>query len=83
MCSRLTTAQYNGLQTVDDYTNLYDGEWGPSSQPTGIDPGMLSNYTSVSIRCLVILIATITHPCPRTSCSACPACPSAHSRFVD
>lgn len=37
--------QYNGLQTLDDYTKLYDGEWQSSSSPTGQDPGMLTNYT--------------------------------------
>lgn len=30
---------------MDDYVELYNREWEPSSAPTGIDPGMLTNYT--------------------------------------
>lgn len=37
--------QYDGLKTLDDYTKLYDGEWQPSSQPTGQYKGILTNYT--------------------------------------
>lgn len=37
--------QYDGLETLDDYTKLYDGEWQPSSQPTGQYKGILTNYT--------------------------------------
>lgn len=39
------SGKYNGLQTLDDYTKLYDGEWQPSSRPTGQDAGILTNYT--------------------------------------
>lgn len=39
------SAKYDGLTTLDDYTKLYDGEWTRSSAPTGVDPGMLTNYT--------------------------------------
>ncbi|KAF3904859.1 Lipoxygenase-4 [Dactylellina cionopaga] len=38
-------AKYNGLKTLDDYTKLYDGNWEASSSPTGVMPGMLTNYT--------------------------------------
>ncbi|KIW10388.1 hypothetical protein PV08_11350 [Exophiala spinifera] len=42
--STLFAAQYNGLQTLDDYTLLYDGHW-KSFLPHGPAPGILSNYT--------------------------------------
>ncbi|KAK6498466.1 hypothetical protein TWF481_011057 [Arthrobotrys musiformis] len=38
-------AKLNGLQTLDDYTKLYDGNWEATSAPTGIGPGLLTNYT--------------------------------------
>ncbi|KAF2162883.1 hypothetical protein M409DRAFT_68852 [Zasmidium cellare ATCC 36951] len=38
--------KYNGLANVRDYTLLYKDEWMASARPTGIDPGMLHNYTS-------------------------------------
>ncbi|KAF3936234.1 hypothetical protein ABW19_dt0205295 [Dactylella cylindrospora] len=37
--------EYNGLKTLDDYTLLYDGTWTGSTTQTGVDPGMLPNYT--------------------------------------
>ncbi|USW50314.1 Putative lipoxygenase, lipoxygenase domain superfamily [Septoria linicola] len=37
--------KYNGLKTLDDYVNLYDDEWVNSTFPTGVSPGILSNYT--------------------------------------
>ncbi|KAJ9616659.1 hypothetical protein H2200_000378 [Cladophialophora chaetospira] len=42
--STLSAAQYNGLQTLDDYTLLYDGHW-KTTLPSGPVPGMLTNYT--------------------------------------
>lgn len=36
---------YDGLQTVDDYLKLYDGEW-QNTLPNGPFPGVLSNYTN-------------------------------------
>ncbi|RVD89109.1 uncharacterized protein DFL_000130 [Arthrobotrys flagrans] len=39
------TAKLNGLQTLDDYTKLYEGNWGSTSAPTGVSPGLLTNYT--------------------------------------
>lgn len=33
------------MKTLEDYTKLYDGEWQPSSQPTGQYDGILTNYT--------------------------------------
>jgi arachidonate 15-lipoxygenase (second type)/8-lipoxygenase (S-type) len=36
--------KYNGLQTMDDYTLLYDDEW-LKTLPTGPIPGILTNYT--------------------------------------
>lgn len=41
----LDAAKYNGLQTLYDYTQLYNGEWQISSSPTGQAPGILTNYT--------------------------------------
>ncbi|KAK6514532.1 hypothetical protein TWF281_004730 [Arthrobotrys megalospora] len=35
----------NGLQTLDDYAKLYDGNWESASAPTGVSPGLLTNYT--------------------------------------
>lgn len=40
----LTENQYDGLQTVEDYTKLYDGEW-TNTLPNGPDPGVETNYT--------------------------------------
>lgn len=37
-------SKYNGLQTLDDYTLLYDDEW-IKTQPAGPIPGILTNYT--------------------------------------
>jgi hypothetical protein len=36
--------QYDGLQTLRDYTKLYDGEW-LNTLPKGPDPGIETNYT--------------------------------------
>ena len=36
--------KYNGLQTLDDYTLLYDDEW-LKTLPAGPIPGILTNYT--------------------------------------
>ncbi|EPS36284.1 hypothetical protein H072_10175 [Dactylellina haptotyla CBS 200.50] len=41
----LDIAKYNNLKTLDDYTKLYDDEWVQSTNPTGVMPGMLTNYT--------------------------------------
>jgi hypothetical protein len=38
------TYQFNGLQTVEDYELLYDGEW-THALPKGPVPGILTNYT--------------------------------------
>ncbi|KAK6497132.1 hypothetical protein TWF506_004607 [Arthrobotrys conoides] len=35
----------NGLQTLEDYKQLYNGSWIDASAPTGISPGLLANYT--------------------------------------
>ncbi|SMQ52424.1 unnamed protein product [Zymoseptoria tritici ST99CH_1A5] len=40
-----STAQYNGLATLDDYTKLYDREWELSSAGDGPALGLLTNYT--------------------------------------
>jgi hypothetical protein len=40
----LTLSQYNGLQTLHDYTLLYQGEW-KNTLPSGPDPGIETNYT--------------------------------------
>ncbi|KAK3675475.1 hypothetical protein LTR78_004558 [Recurvomyces mirabilis] len=40
----LGIAKYDGLQTVEDYTKLYDGEW-MNTLPKGPDLGVLTNYT--------------------------------------
>ncbi|EOO04024.1 putative manganese lipoxygenase protein [Phaeoacremonium minimum UCRPA7] len=40
----LDAAKYNGLQTLDDYVTLYDGEW-INSLPNGPDLGVQTNYT--------------------------------------
>lgn len=37
--------QYNGLKTLDDYVKLYDGQWERSTSPSGVSPGLLTNYT--------------------------------------
>ncbi|KAF2213238.1 hypothetical protein CERZMDRAFT_111571 [Cercospora zeae-maydis SCOH1-5] len=37
--------RYNDLKTLEDYVHLYDDEWIDSSAPTGILPGLLTNYT--------------------------------------
>lgn len=37
--------KYNNLTTLEDYTKLYEGEWLPSTEPTGVDAGLLTNYT--------------------------------------
>ncbi|EXJ61913.1 hypothetical protein A1O7_02344 [Cladophialophora yegresii CBS 114405] len=42
--STLSAPQYNGLQTLDDYTLLYDGHW-KNTLPNGPVPGILTNYT--------------------------------------
>lgn len=42
--STLSASQYQGLQTLDDYTLLYDGHW-KETLPSGPVPGMLTNYT--------------------------------------
>jgi arachidonate 15-lipoxygenase (second type) / 8-lipoxygenase (S-type) len=42
--SVLSAPDYNGLQTLDDYTLLYDGHW-KTLLPEGPVPGMLTNYT--------------------------------------
>ncbi|GIZ36897.1 hypothetical protein CKM354_000036300 [Cercospora kikuchii] len=39
------TSRYNDLKTLDDYVSLYDDEWVESTAPTGILPGLLTNYT--------------------------------------
>ena len=39
-------SQYNGLKTVEDYVSLYSGEWTGTTAPTGVSPGLLTNYTS-------------------------------------
>lgn len=38
--------QYNGLKTLDDYVKLYDGQWEQSTFPSGVSPGLLTNYTN-------------------------------------
>ncbi|KAF3185283.1 hypothetical protein TWF106_010100 [Orbilia oligospora] len=38
-------AALNGLQTLEDYTKLYEGYWAATSAPTGVSPGLLTNYT--------------------------------------
>ncbi|ETI19845.1 hypothetical protein G647_08859 [Cladophialophora carrionii CBS 160.54] len=42
--STLSASQYNGLQTLDDYTRIYDGHW-KETLPNGPVPGVLTNYT--------------------------------------
>ena len=42
--STLAAAQYNGLQTLDDYILLYNGHW-KTTLPSGPVPGMLGNHT--------------------------------------
>lgn len=37
--------KYDGLQTMEDYTQLYNGEW-KNTLPNGPDPGVLTNYTN-------------------------------------
>lgn len=37
-------SKYNGLQSLDDYTLLYDDEW-LKTLPAGPIPGILTNYT--------------------------------------
>ncbi|KAK6349928.1 hypothetical protein TWF696_006187 [Orbilia brochopaga] len=42
----LSIPKYNGLKTLDDYARLYDGGlWKNSLAPTGLYPGMITNYT--------------------------------------
>ncbi|RMY31408.1 hypothetical protein D0865_15008 [Hortaea werneckii] len=41
---KLTIEQYNGLETLEDYTKLYDGQW-ENSMPSGSFDGVLTNYT--------------------------------------
>ncbi|KAH8666967.1 lipoxygenase [Xylariales sp. PMI_506] len=41
---KASTYSYNGLQTLDDYVELYKGEW-QNTIPDGVDQGMLTNYT--------------------------------------
>ncbi|KAK6329935.1 hypothetical protein TWF718_003362 [Orbilia javanica] len=43
--AKADTAKLNGLQTLDDYTKLYEGNWEATSAPTGVSPGLLTNYT--------------------------------------
>ncbi|KAK4560719.1 hypothetical protein LTR86_005298 [Recurvomyces mirabilis] len=43
--ANLGIGEYDGLQTVEDYTKLYDGEW-VNTLPKGPDPGVLTNYTN-------------------------------------
>lgn len=38
------SGQYDGLETLNDYTKLYQGEW-VNTLPGGPDPGVLTNYT--------------------------------------
>ena len=40
----LTARQYDGLQTLQDYTKLYQGEW-QNTLPAGPVPGIETNYT--------------------------------------
>ncbi|KIY00634.1 uncharacterized protein Z520_03297 [Fonsecaea multimorphosa CBS 102226] len=42
--STVSAPEYNGLQTLDDYTLLYDGHW-KATLPSGPVPGMETNYT--------------------------------------
>jgi arachidonate 15-lipoxygenase (second type) / 8-lipoxygenase (S-type) len=42
--SAASAPQYNGLQTLDDYTLIYDGHW-KTFLPNGPVPGMETNYT--------------------------------------
>ncbi|ETS82938.1 hypothetical protein PFICI_04814 [Pestalotiopsis fici W106-1] len=42
--SLASAAEYNGLQTLHDYTLLYDGHW-KDTLPSGPVPGILTNYT--------------------------------------
>ncbi|KAK5117547.1 hypothetical protein LTR62_004969 [Meristemomyces frigidus] len=40
----LGVGKYDELQTLEDYTKLYDGEW-TTTLPKGPDSGVLTNYT--------------------------------------
>ncbi|OQV10640.1 hypothetical protein CLAIMM_14607 [Cladophialophora immunda] len=40
----LSASQNNSLQTLDDYTLLYEGQW-KETLPSGPVPGILTNYT--------------------------------------
>ncbi|GAB1727536.1 hypothetical protein NU195Hw_g549t1 [Hortaea werneckii] len=40
----LAVGEYNGLETLDDYTKLYDGQW-ENSMPSGNFDGVLTNFT--------------------------------------
>ncbi|KAK6212725.1 hypothetical protein LQW54_004992 [Pestalotiopsis sp. IQ-011] len=42
--SLASAAEYNGLQTLHDYTLLYDDHW-KATLPSGPLPGILTNYT--------------------------------------
>ncbi|RMZ08199.1 hypothetical protein D0860_04779 [Hortaea werneckii] len=41
---KLTIEQYNGLESLEDYTKLYDGQW-ENSMPSGNFDGVLTNFT--------------------------------------
>lgn len=41
---RLTSTQKGGLNKLEDYANLYDGQW-ENAFPSGPFPGMLTNFT--------------------------------------
>ncbi|KAI7083145.1 Lipoxygenase [Hortaea werneckii] len=40
----LAVADYNGLETLEDYTKLYDGQW-KNSMPSSNFDGVLTNFT--------------------------------------
>ncbi|KAI6791522.1 Lipoxygenase [Hortaea werneckii] len=40
----LAVADYNGLETLEDYTKLYDGQW-ENSMPSSNFDGVLTNFT--------------------------------------
>ncbi|RMY43021.1 hypothetical protein D0865_11552 [Hortaea werneckii] len=40
----LAVGEYGGLETLEDYTKLYDGQW-ENSMPSGSFDGVLTNYT--------------------------------------
>ncbi|RMY59914.1 hypothetical protein D0863_11776 [Hortaea werneckii] len=40
----LAVGEYDGLETLEDYTKLYDGQW-ENSMPSGSFDGVLTNYT--------------------------------------